>query len=648
MLFENRFRLPAQYIRKAWFIILEDVRLRPKIYRSALPNILLEDFYTSEDIRDAIEVFDVSAKSFVDESSEKLFFLESRLSPAGKTYKVSFVKGYLIKHRYIQKVCHAIAYAIHRRLQTNAIPVSGRFKSRSLIQNQLHRHLSKVIQDESRTSFEQSVLPIGQDVALAIVDYALLIARERDLPVEDKVLLENFKEDINSLFEQRASLPSKPLKVSKSAERHKKFWVCEEPEILLGSNSFWLQYERIDFPEGSRRYGLSVGAILFEKTEDGYLGCTFVKLNHHEENKHVLVTTTGLANVDNNTWLHVELYGRKVASYPTLSKLTIRLDDVDNQELLIGHYNFFALSRQRYLTKNVIWVKQNANDQRIYNSEGNIDNDYLLEKYVGIFNMQNAAKNPVIPKPIISFLRDRSLNRLTMPRESLMYVEGESSRSLETWLIEQVKGLPYDPFLEASAGRYFIVYYHGDKLNYPKITPEEVASISDKEIISELRFDTLNIIPDELKKSCTGTMKHYVKDIVETYSGELARKETSIEILLTDADKVTHQTGQKNIILLTFSIPPTSSMKKFESEMNESSYFTGLVSGLSDDVFNSVSYKMLLIKRAALVGDNVVLKEGQKFSTDNLDPERRAVLLDFFRKNAGGLSVYGDAYVLKK
>lgn len=643
MTFANRYPLPAQYLRKAWFIILGDLRKRKSIYLKILKEDFKKAVYDEKAIEDAIKEFNVVGSSFDEKWDEFLFFTDEKESPTKKKYAIRYDKGYKIGHRHKHIICRCIALAMQRRLKSTDIRLPGKMKYPSLIQNQIHRHLSDVADMDKNPKFAKRTVPIGESNALSIVTYALQIAEQRKFSAEEKSVLKNIMLDIEALYKDNEKEQVKQqLNPDRSWERYHEFWSRPKDNVFVGQNSFWLQYERIDFPEEKRGYGLSVGAVLFENIGKKHLGCTFLKLNQNEGGPHIQVITQGLAAVDNNSWLHVELHNKRVASYPTLSKLTIRIGDVDKQELLFGHYNFYAFSRKKYLTKTVIWVKQ-KNDPNIRRSDSTIDTDYLFQNYVSIYDMQNQEYIDRVPKPIFSFLYSRQLNRLTMPGKSLLFINGKNSQSLENWVAEQGSKLPYDPTLEHLIGKYFVIYYFGKPLNDPKLTTRKIAGVSEKSLIDGLRFDTLDIRVDKLRKRFIGHFRHH-SDITQKYSGEVTRKLTGIEVLLDDTGNDPDVSVQKDIILLTFAIPPISYEQKFKKEIEASTHFTGLISGLTDDDFRSVSYKALIIKREAVMEKDIVVRDGMEFQASFFVPFYKDLIIDFFKQNAGRLSVQTEAF----
>lgn len=229
----------------------------------------------------------------------------------------------------------------------------------------------------------------------------------------------------------------------------------------------------------------------------------------------------------------------------------------------------------------------------------------------------------------------RANNRLTAPNKTLTELIGrDKDRALSAWLQTYTKNIIDDLKTHACIGKYYVCYYYGEE----KVFHHEI--VAQKYISKRIRVDELEITYDDDAVKFEATFLHRLtnqrgqtKNRSNAYIGKISRKDNSLQIFLENNLDEAHQIrsipAEGNIVLFSFNLPICHESQA-ENIFEDVDFFEGTVSGLSDNTYDSLCFRALLIKKKFGEDGNILNPIAFKTKKPGSLPDK---IIQYFYKN---------------
>lgn len=272
----------------------------------------------------------------------------------------------------------------------------------------------------------------------------------------------------------------------------------------------------------------------------------------------------------------------------------MRVRDPQHQTLMLGHYINYSLYFEKFITKSVIWKKD--------------DNNILQESPQDLVNASEGFKK--IDINIRRYLYSRQLNRLSLPHTGISNLnnKNDQDRSLSKWLNKHIADVISDKKLRACVDKYYVCYL---SLDYNVVLKSD-NEIRGQLITKHLHLDNFEIRYEDDGVEFTSQYTHYIMDgeksIENIYIGKVSRNHTTIQTYV-EFERFVSKPGRmirtsNNAILLSFTVPPCNA-DQAKTVFNECNYFEGIISGLNDPDNKPISLRCLVVKRKINSGDSL-------------------------------------------
>ena len=378
------------------------------------------------------------------------------------------------------------------------------------------------------------------------------------------------------------------------------------PKKFLGG--FFSSYERTDAPKGTKAsWGIGIGSICIGDVvlEDGSVEMNLQTMYSQEFRESV-----GFIKYDPSTEYLLGQVKRKPnqdGSQPEVTSFfMMRVDDVQNQSLLIGHYSYYSSRFKGYITKGVIWILNAIRSTPVD----------LLEIDQGFNDIDISIRR---------FLSNRSKNRLTIPKSPI-----NTLQSLESWLNERKRiGKVLDDMqLHGCVGDYFICYYNGDLVD----------PIRYEDFLYYIRVDELTISYDENAVGFSCVYTHNLRSSlsarpkrVDVYKGQPSRRNDTVQVRVANystlAPPLSAIPEEENHILISFRLSDFD--LDLEEPFSKAPYFEGTIAGLADIKYTPLCFKILAIKKRLDADGNLL--NPIRFDEINLNASSSAVYEYLFK-----------------
>lgn len=581
--------VPVFYLRKPWYILLK--------YTTVV-------FSTSKEWRKELTgVRDEIAKNVTYTLGAEKLKMSSEEAAYTHKLKISYDPIYIIRSSAIGKICLFLPHYWYKMIiddqkyshkieELYKVAFRGKEASiKSSLQEKINGPLSKI-----------NVPLNGEPVVYDTMARCLCMLAKYACKENDEELSE-----IDKILESINDLPSlsekiKPEEKEKRAiEKHDLFWRQADDNEMPGrfSDSHWACHERTD-PNSTVRstWGIAKSHIFIGKQNNrGYSPIEF-KSRYNEKS----YESAGIITYDvDSKYLIAQLIrqsGVKDDTPETPAFFVMSVRDAENQSLLVGHYINYSIYFERFITKTVIWTEEEA--EFIPQDLINVDEDF---KKIDI--------------SIRRYLYSRLQNRLTLPQRGFSNLKNENDkdRSLFVWLEQRISSVYHDKKLLACADKYYVCYFYGDALGSKKFAERQISSeVTDTEALHDyitkyIRIDELEITYDDNAVDFAATYTHYTHEakngmkkvlLPNFYKGKVVRKNLTVQVF-AEYEKYKYllpkrKTTTGNFILLNFKLPLCNEDKAIEV-FNNTDYFEGIVSGLSDSGNDPLSFRALVIKR---------------------------------------------------
>jgi hypothetical protein len=594
--------IPARYLRKPWFIILNHLASKPEKYRVYFNDEVKSKVPVDLISSHSISAYDADLFEF-DDPIEKSWF-EVGIEGGGKITPVCYLSSYRISKTYIAFLCKAINLSadIGGTNKLNyARPVEGvidvSLEKGDLTQIVLHKGLSDFRTSGDKIRFGDTSLQIGKASAERLIDYAIKIVpdlyTDKAFLRRETAILEALKSELKKFKVAKPVIPDLFETQSFAIEHHAALW--QNPITGSLEHTYWVCMERTDAlrSKGLADYGIAISTIVFQDTSSGFLTCEMQSMFFDQKGIPHFSTFAGIAAVESKKEsLHIELHNfNKEHVTPGMATFTLSLNDIANQNIIVGHHSYYAPTFHKYITKTVVWMRYEEPDFPIRPSK-----PFSLHTNPGEFcTAFTKDLNPFddkylfeeIPLEIRQFLANRALNRLTMPKKRIRLLKGEHN-SLESWMKNQYRDVYKDDILRICCIDYVVCFYYGE---------ENISQITDKQILAKIRIDELSLVHHSDSGMFKAKYAHRPSKNVPPYTGEVHRKSYSVEVMMSNTKEQTGHTTEKNFVFLSFCIPEKLE-NAFKEGFDACDHFTGIISGLNDDKATPISFSALLFKRA--------------------------------------------------
>lgn len=557
--------VPVFYIRKAWYGILRHVYELVSSNVSELDSLEISDF--------DILIDKNRVQSIIHEEEAFLYTEAYRLEEVVTFRRGSVGRGVYNIHRYCLEVADNLDNEELRRLKREAFkgrkPSGAKDEGRILIESSLQENIYSPLSKPG----DQCLKEISVHQALFFLKlWGALRKQDEQNQGEAEYFIEKLKErdgkDHKQVLQEKDERVFSPLRF---------------PRKFLGV--FFSSYERTDAPKGSNAsWGIGIGSIYIGDVvlEDGSVEMNLQTMYSKEFRESV-----GFIRYDPSTEYLLGLVKRKPnqdGGHPELTSFfMMRVDDVQNQSLLVGHYSYHSSRFKGYITKSVIWILNTVRREPVDLLE--IDQDFTD-----------------IDISIRRFLSNRGKNRLTIPKSPI-----NTLQSLEFWLNERkrIGKVMDDMRLHGCVGEYFICYYNGDLAD----------PIPYEQFLYYIRVDELTISYNEntVKFSCV--YAHNLRSNLSTrpkrvdvYKGHPSRRNDTVQIHVANYSTVDPPSNsipeEENHVLISFCL--TDFDLDLEEPFSKAPYFKGTIAGLADIKSTPLCFKMLVVKKRFDTSGNLI------------------------------------------
>lgn len=645
--------LDAFYLRKPWYIILEDAK-----YSDEIPKTFIN-------LADAIDnkPFDESQlceaeKSFNEEYglfyTDSFFFKEGSMVGAGKVLEEFWAKD--LKEKNDKRLKKDKIYLHETFGKGDIYNISGeKFNSEldAFIRSYSNRkRWSELILNKVE---KKKKLEVKINLGLAICEIAIFIQNKKiKKKKDDNLNYSSLNDELNiivrikNLFEDAFKSSTDNTEVFK---RHEDFWkssIDSIPERF--QDSHWMEYLRVSDTSSkvekseNSNWGILLSYLYIgESTKNHYTPITIKTIVDQK-----VYNYSGVATFDtysNSIIAQLIRSFEKETSNSTPTFVFFPVSDEDHQELSIGFTTYFSKNFKRNTAKRAIW--QNINK--------GFDPEFISA---------NSQKFTTLNTNIIRFLHSPLENRLMLPADPISFLQIEKGfRSLAYLIENNTSRLDNDYILKNCIGEYFVCFFTGSskELNNSILLSDLDKSNSFKNksieyLAKNIHIDDLEVYFDSYGVEYCAKYTHSPMDELniepEKYIGYIRKQEQTLQIILEEKDLKAHDyqdaLAQKDLssrfIFLSFGLPQISkgSAKKI---LNEFPFFCGIITG-TNKFKEPVSYLAVVVRKTESNNQN---EETVKDLRERMKCQDYDVLctqiLKYFHDNSTQLKIIVPSYL---
>lgn len=573
-------QIESRFLRKAWFVILQNIENQLPKYRKELSNI-----YNKLAHGDFVDPVDLSAITIIKNDPIESEWIANGINFEGQLIKIKYNNGYTLRGD-IAVACQAIQIITiqsvliskPRKTANPQSTVNERNEKRRggrVINKELHLKLG-INRNGENPFLELTTSELSKEAALLIIQLAIEWANNS----EDKKMLMAIANEFKA-FQSSSSRDNYQYLWTK----HSNYWKLGilEPHLL---NSRWFCFRRTDASKTKGKgLGISISPVIITSDTDGRSSLLMISQSINTKGDPRTVIYEGLATADTETkHLIADLRRPTEEEVASIAFFTMTITSDVTQNLVVGHFTYFSALYGRFLTKMAVWLKmEDFHPSFFANKEYDKLSQLQLTQYAIDLTSTGQSKQKFNEIPILirKFLSHRDFNRMTQPSVGISHLY-ETDDSLEKWLSPKFE-LDVDERLMSCCGEYEVYYYFGK---------DPISEIDDSKILKNTRVDKLFFKYDENYTAFYAVYEHRRSNTAK-FTGTASRRQEVIQIVVQDNDNAPYKTVTKNIIYVAFAIP-TADPKFFAEEIQNVTDFHGVITGVNDRPPTPISFKIYL------------------------------------------------------